>query len=41
MKLTYMEELDDIDVGEPGFRIESHSILFEGLCPQCLKTVAS
>ena len=41
MKLTYMEELDDIDVGEPGFRIESHSILFEGLCPQCLKTAAS
>lgn len=41
MKLTYMKELDAMGAEEPEFQIESHSILFEGLCSQCLKTAAS
>ena len=40
MKLTYMKELDAMGAEEPEFQIESHSILFEGLCSQCLKTAA-
>ena len=36
-----LEELDAMGTGEHGFQIEGHNILFEGLCPQCVKAAAS
>ncbi len=41
MRLPYMEEMDDMGARDHEFQIEGHSILFEGLCPQCVKTAAS
>lgn len=35
--MTYCERLDEAASKEPGFHIQRHHILFEGICPQCQK----
>ena len=33
--LPYMEQLNKLDLGDQGFTIEDHNIIFEGKCPFC------